>query len=134
MLGGTGVELLEGEGGGVAGGEDPGDGGVEALGEFVGEDEAYVVTAVVFGGEGFAVVERLAGAVEETVGVAPGVAEPAGEFADGFLGEEFDTVSPAATHAYLLFPTLRVEEEGGTIFVFKQVVHIFVVSFDGEVE
>ena len=134
MLGGTGVELLEGEGGGVAGGEDPGDGGVEALGEFVGEDEAYVVTAVVFGGEGFAVVERLAGAVEETVGVAPGVAEPAGEAAKVFLGEELDAVGPATAHADFVFPALGAAPEGGSVFVFEQVVHAFVVALDGEVE
>lgn len=134
MLGGTGVELLEGEGGGVAGGEDPGDGGVEALGEFVGEDEAYVVTAVVFGGEGFAVVERLAGAVEEAVGVAPGVAEPAGEAAKVFLGEELDAVGPATAHADFVFPALRAAPEGGSVFVFEQVVHAFVVALDGEIE
>ena len=134
MLGGSGVELLEGEGGGVAGGEDPGDGGVEALGEFVGEDEADVVTAVVFGGEGFTVVERLAGAVEETVGVAPGVAEPAGEAAKVFLGEELDAIGPATAHADFVFPALRAAPEGGSVFVFEQVVHAFVVALDGEVE
>ena len=128
------VELLEGEGGGIARGEDPGEACVELFAELIGKNYADIVAAVIFCREGFAVVELLAGAVEESVGVAPSVAEPAGEFANCFLGKEFHTVSPAAAHADFIFPTLGVAPEGGTVFVLEQVVHVFVVSFDRKVE
>ena len=129
----SGVELLEGEGGGIARGEDPSEACVEPFAELVGKNYADIVATVIFCREGFAVVELLAGSVEEPVGVAPGVAEPAGEFANCFLGKEFHTVSPAAAHADFIFPTLRVAPEGGTVFVLEQVVHVFVVAFNRKV-
>ena len=92
------------------------------------------MSAVVFGGEGFAIVQLLPRAVEEAVGVAPCVAEPSGQPAEVFLCKEFNAVGPAATHAHLLFPALRAAPERGAVLVFKQVVHIFVISLDGEVE
>ena len=66
--------------------------------------------------------------------MAPSVAKPAGQPAEALLGKEFNTVSPSATHAYLLFPSLRAAPERGAVLVFKQVVHILVIALDGEVE
>ena len=92
------------------------------------------MSAVVFGRERLAVVQFLSRAVEETVGMAPSVAKPAGESAEALLGKEFNTVSPSASHAHLLFPSLRAAPERGAVLVFKQVVHILVIALDGEVE
>ena len=126
--------MLECKGGGIAGREDPGEAGIEAVGELVGQHKADVVPPVVFGRERLAVVQFLSRAVEETVGMAPSVAKPAGESAEALLGKEFYAVGPAATHANLLFPSLRAAPERSAVLVFKQIVHILVVAFDGEVE
>ena len=126
--------MLESEGGGIAGREDPGEAGIEAVGELVGQHKADVVPAVVFGRERLAVVQLLSRAVEEAVGMAPCVAEPASQPTEVFLGKEFYAVGPSPTHAHLLFPSLRAAPERGAVLVFKQIVHILVVAFDGEVE
>ena len=126
--------MLECEGGGIAGREDPGEAGIEAVGELVGQHKADVVPPVVFGRERLAVVQLLSRAVEEAVGMAPCVAEPAGQPAEVFLCKEFYAVGPSPTHAHLLFPSLRAAPERGAVLVFKQIVHILVVALDGEVE
>ena len=129
----NGVELLHCQCGGVAAGEDPADAGVDFVGELVGGDEAHIVPAVVLGREYSAAVQLLTGAVEEAVGVAPSVANPASELANILLSKELDAVRPSTAHAHLVFPALRATPERGTVLIFEQVVHIFVIALDREV-
>ena len=129
----NGVEFLHCQCGGVAAGEDPADAGIDFVGELVGGDEAHIVPAVVLGWEHPAVVQLLTGTVEEAVGVAPSVANPASELANILLSKELDAVRPSTAHAHLVLPALRAAPERGSVLIFEQVVHIFVIAFDGEV-
>ena len=130
----NGIELLHCQCGGVATREDPADAGIDFVGELVGGDEAHIVPTVVLGWEYSAAVQLLSGAVEQAVSVTPGVTNPAGELADVLLSKELDAVRPSTAHAHLVFPALRATPERSTVLVFEQVVHIFVIAFDGEVD
>ena len=125
--------LAKSEGGHVACAVNPGERAVDALVELVHEHDGNVVATVVFGGELPAVVYLLSLAVEDAVGVAPGVADPAGELAYVALDEELDTVAPPTPHADFVLPADGAAPEGGAVAVFHEVVHIFVVALDREV-
>ena len=48
------------------------------------------------------------------------------------MGEEFDAVGPAVADAYEVFPSSGGTEGRGTVAVFNDVVHVFVVAFHTE--
>ena len=132
VVAGHGV-ALGGEGGGVAGGEDPCGADVAAVAEAVAEDDGEVVAPVVLGGELLAAVEPLPFAVEDAHGAAPGVGHPAGELAEVALGEELDAVAVAVAGDDEVLPVVAAAEEGGAVFVFYEVGHALVVAFHREV-
>ena len=78
--------------GAVARAVDPGGTYVDVVVDVIHQHDVQVVATVVFGGEHFAEIQFLALAVEETVGMGPGITNPSGEFAHLLLGEQLNAV------------------------------------------
>ena len=130
-----GVVALQRQRGAVARAVNPGGSHVDALVELVHQHDVEVVPAVVLGGKHLAEVELLSGTVEETVGMRPGVAHPAGELAHLLLGKELDAIRPAVAHHHLVLPVGLVErEERRAVLVFHHVAHLLVIALHRKLE
>ena len=95
----------------VAAAEDPCATEVETVAELMLHGDAEVVTAVVFGGKHLPLVEDHTFTVELSLGVCPGVADPARCLAEAALHKQLYTVGPAFAHTDFLIPALRRAEE-----------------------